>query len=121
MLSTWKEVRALGLGLGLPGVAIGTSWGNETLKAHGKMWVWWSPYVDAAVFKGTTDEREVLAAADPETFLRHPHYAKHGLILVAAGRIDPGWAAARLHRTWREMAPKRMLKEWDATHGRGPD
>ncbi|WP_299192871.1 hypothetical protein [uncultured Litoreibacter sp.] len=56
----------------------------------------------------------MLMSADPETFVLHPHYAKHGLILVAAGRIDPDWASARLTQSWRDMAPKKFLKEWDA-------
>ena len=117
MIHTWEELKTLGLSLNLPKVEVATSWGNENLKAHGKMWCWWSPYVDAAIFKGSMEEREMLMAADPDTFILHPHYAKHGCLLVAAGRIDPGWAEARLRQSWRDMAPKRFLKEWDAEHG----
>ncbi|TAG19189.1 MAG: hypothetical protein EAZ40_10800 [Rhodobacterales bacterium] len=107
------ERTAFALGLNLPEVTIDHPWGNECLKAHGKMWCWWSPYVDAAVFKATKDEREMLLAADPETFTLHPHYAAHNLILVRAGRIDEGWARARLVQQWRDAAPKRWLKAWD--------
>ncbi|MEO0389532.1 MAG: MmcQ/YjbR family DNA-binding protein [Pseudomonadota bacterium] len=114
MIQDWAQMKAFAQGLGLPGVTETTAWGNETLKAHGKMWVWWSPYVDAAVFKGSLEERDALHAADPETFILHAHYAKHGLLLVSAGRIDPGWAEARLRHTWRAAAPKRWLKAWDA-------
>ncbi|MEM6303660.1 MAG: MmcQ/YjbR family DNA-binding protein [Pseudomonadota bacterium] len=117
-MRTWQEVKALGLSLNLPQVEVAASWGNENLKAHGKMWVWWSPYVEAAVFKGSLEEREALNAADPATFILHPHYAKHGLILVAAGHIDPAWATARLQTSWRAMAPKRFLKAWDADQNR---
>lgn len=113
MLSTWPEMKAHALSLGLPHVTEATSWGNEVLKAHGKLWVWWSPYVDAALFKCPIEEREVLQAADPETFLHHDHYAKHNLLLVAAGRIDPDWATARLTSTWRALAPKKVLQAWD--------
>ncbi|WP_299728932.1 MmcQ/YjbR family DNA-binding protein [uncultured Tateyamaria sp.] len=119
MIANWPELRAFALSLGLPRVEIAESWGNEILKAHGKMWTWWSPYVDAAIFKGSIDEREMLMAADPDTFILHPHYAKFGNILVAAGRIDPGWAEARLCNSWRSMAPKRFLKEWDASQNDG--
>lgn len=115
MIHTWEELKTLGLSLNLPKVEVATSWGNENLKAHGKMWTWWSPYVDAAIFKGSIEEREMLMEVDPDTFILHPHYAKHGLIMVAAGRIDPGWAEARLRQTWRDMAPKRFLKEWDTS------
>jgi hypothetical protein len=74
----------------------------------------WNTYLPAALFKCDKNEREILQQADPETFLHHDHYANHNLILVAGGRIDPGWATARLTQTWRDMAPKRFLKDWDA-------
>lgn len=115
MIKSYDELKALALSLGLPEVTDTTSWGNPCLKAHGKLWVWWSPYADAAVFKCDFDERDMLVAADPETFFVHPHYAKHRLVLVRAGRIDPGWARARLIAQWRAAAPKRWLKAWDAT------
>lgn len=113
MIETWEELKAFALSLDLPNVVETTSWDNEVLKAHGKLWVWWSPYLPAALFKCPKEEREILRDADPETFPVHMHYEKHNLILVAAGRIDKGWAEARLIRTWREMAPKRLLKEID--------
>ncbi|MEL6464829.1 MAG: MmcQ/YjbR family DNA-binding protein [Pseudomonadota bacterium] len=116
MIHTWDQLKTLGLSLDLPHVEISTSWGNENLKAHGKMWTWWSPYVDAALFKGSIEEREMLMQADPDTFVLHPHYAKHNFILVAAGNIDPAWAEARLRSTWRDMAPKRVLNAWDAAN-----
>jgi hypothetical protein len=114
LIGTWPELKALALGLTLPMVTVDRPWGNECLKAHGKMWCWWSPYVDAAVFRASHDEREVLLAADPETFTLHAHYLPHNLILVRAGRIDEGWATARLLRHWREAAPRRWLRGWDA-------
>ncbi|WP_299550785.1 MmcQ/YjbR family DNA-binding protein [uncultured Tateyamaria sp.] len=114
MIHTWEDLKTLGLSLGLPKVEVSTSWSNENLKAHGKMWTWWSPCVEAAIFKGSIEERETLMAADPDTFILHPHYAKFGCLLVTAGRIDPNWAEARLRSTWRDMAPKRFLKAYDA-------
>ena len=114
MIDNWTELRELALSLGLPQVTDAVSWGNPNLKAHGKMWTWWSPMIDAAVFKGSIEEREFLLEADPETFVMHPHYANSGVILVAGGKIDPEWAKARLIATWRNQAPKRFLKEFEA-------
>lgn len=111
-IGTWHDLRAFALSLGLPHVEDATSWGNPVLKAHGKLWTWWSPYVDGALFKCPIEERDMLRDADPETFIAHKHYEAHNLILVAAGRIDPGWAEARLLRTWEEMAPKEILMAW---------
>lgn len=114
MIATWEDLKALALSLDLPRVEEATSWGNPVLKAHGKLWCWWSPYIDAALFRCDRDERDMLRDADPDTFPTHPHYEAYNLILVAAGRIDPDWAKARLIRNWREGAPKRFLKEWDS-------
>lgn len=119
MLETYAGLRLLALSLNLPRVEDGTGWGNSCLRAHGKMWVWWSPYMDAAVFSCLRDERDMLLAADPDTFALHPHYAAHPLILVRAGHIDPGWAKARLTARWRDLAPKRWLKDWDAGGAEG--
>jgi len=110
----WPELRAFALSLDLPKVEEAVSWGNPNLKAHGKMWCWWSPMIDAACFKGSVEERDMLLEADPDTFVMHPHYARSGILLVAAGRIDRGWTEARLRRTWKEMAPKRWLAAWKA-------
>ena len=116
MIATYDELRALALSLNLPQVTEATPWGHPCLKAHGKMWCWWSPYEDAAVSKMDRDARDMMIAADPDTFFLHPHYTAHALVLVRAGRIDPTWARARLLRQWREASPKRWLKTWDAAH-----
>jgi hypothetical protein len=61
----------------LPGVEETTSWGQPTLKAHGKLWVWWSPHEDAPVFKVSFEELEILVEAYPDTFFVTPHYKGH--------------------------------------------
>ncbi|MBM7066259.1 hypothetical protein [Actibacterium sp. 188UL27-1] len=66
--------------------------GKSGAQGHGKLWTWWSPYVDAAIFKGLVEEGEMLMAADPETFVLQDHYASHSLIFVAGGWIDQDWA-----------------------------
>lgn len=113
-IATWPQLRDFALGLNLPEVAVDHPHGHESLKAFGKLWCHWSPYVDAAVFRASRDEREMLMLADPDTFLLHPHYANYNYVLVRAGRIDPDWARARLIARWRENAPKRFLKAFDA-------
>ena len=110
----WPQLRDFALSLGLPEITLAHPWGHEALKAHCKLWCYWSFYEDAAVFRADRDEREMLMQADPDTFFLHPHYAAHPLVLVRAGRIDPDWAKARLVRQWRDAAPKRWLKAWEA-------
>jgi hypothetical protein len=110
---TWPLLRQLALDLALPGVEEATSWGQPTLKAHGKLWTWWSPSEDAPVFKVSMEEREMLCEVDPDRFFFTPHYKNHPLVLMRPERFDADWARANLNRTWRAMAPKRALKAYE--------
>jgi hypothetical protein len=110
----WPGLKALALGLALPQVAEAISWGNPCLKAHGKLWVWWSPSEDAPVFKTSFEEREILCEAAPERFFFTAHYRAHPLILMRPEAFDPDWARANLMKVWRAQAPKRFLKDYDA-------
>lgn len=111
--ATWPVFKALALSLKLPHVVETTSWGQPTLKAHGKLWCWWSPQCDAPVFKVPFEEREHLLATEPELFFVHPHYLNHPLVLMRPEKFDARWAKTNLLRVWREMAPKRVLKAYD--------
>jgi hypothetical protein len=111
----WERLKAWALALNLPHVTEALSWGQPCLKAHGKLWVWWSPSEDAPVFKVPMEEREILCEAEPETFFFTPHYRGHPLVLVRPERLDPAWARANLLKVWRAQAPKRVLKAWDAS------
>jgi hypothetical protein len=109
----WPRLKAMALKLGLPGVEETVSWGEPTLKAHGKLWAWWSPHEDAPVFKVPFEEREFLLEAEPDTFFVTPHYKSYPLVLVRPEKLDLDWAKANLIRVWREQAPKRVLKAYD--------
>ncbi len=114
----WERLKKMALGLGLPGVVETVSWDQPTLKAHGKLWVWWSPHEDAPVFKVPVEEREMLVAADPDRFFVTAHYRSHPLVLVRPEKLDLEWAKANLIRVWRAQAPKRLLKAYDAARPR---
>jgi hypothetical protein len=115
----WEKLKSLALELHLPGVTEAISWGQPCLKAHGKLWVWWSPSEDAPVFKVPLEEREILVEAEPDRFFFTPHYRNHPLILVRPEKLEPDWARANLIRVWRAQAPKRVLKDFDATGWNG--
>ncbi|MEQ1716928.1 MAG: MmcQ/YjbR family DNA-binding protein [Hyphomicrobium sp.] len=112
--SDWKRLRDLAFGLGLPGIEETTSLKQATLKAHGKLWVWWSPYEDALVFKVPVEEREILIESEPGTLFVTPHYQGHPMVLVRPDKHDLRWARHNLVGVWRAQAPKRLLKEIDA-------
>jgi hypothetical protein len=110
----WNRLKALALSLGLPHVEETTTWGEPCLKAHGKLWVWWSPSEDAPVFKVPFEEREILVEAEPETFFFTPHYKNSPMVLVFPEKLDLDWVRANLLKVWRAQAPKRLLKAYDA-------
>ncbi|HJQ55480.1 MAG TPA: MmcQ/YjbR family DNA-binding protein [Vineibacter sp.] len=114
----WNRLKKLALGLQLPGIEETTSYGQPTLKAHGKLWVWWSPHEDAPVFKVSFAERDMLLDAAPDCFFTTDHYKGSAMILVRPERLDLAWAKANLEKTWRAQAPKRLLKDHDAAQGR---
>lgn len=66
------------------------------------------------------EEREILLAAEAETFFITPDYRGHAIVLVRPERLDPAWVRANLVRVWRRQAPKRLLRACDAAH-RMPD
>lgn len=110
----WPGLKTLAFELGLPNVIETTAWDNPCLKAHGKMWTWWSASADAPVFKVSRDERDVLLDAGGDEFFVTDHYRPHGLVLVRPDRFDPRWARANLMKVWRAQAPNRFLRAWDA-------
>jgi hypothetical protein len=114
LIRAWPELRDFALGLNLPEVTVDYPHGHESLKAFGKLWCHWSPYAVGGVFKASWEERDMLMAADPDTFFLHPHYQNYDYILVR--NIDPAWARTRLITRWRDNAPKRYLKDWDTRH-----
>ena len=114
MTITWDKLKELALSLGLPKVEETTSWGQPTLKAHGKMWVFWSPSEDCLVLKTLPGDREILLESDPDTFYTTPHYEPHNLVLVRPEALDEDWTKGYLKKSWRGLAPKRWLKQWDA-------
>jgi hypothetical protein len=111
----WNSLKKLALDLTLPGVSEETTWGQPCLKAHGKLWVWWSPMEDVPVFKVSLEEREIMVEAEPEMFFFTPHYRSHPLVLVRPEVLDLAWARGNLIRVWRAQAPKRFLTQFDAS------
>lgn len=110
----YEDLKKLALSLELPGVTEAVSWGQPCLKAHGKLWFFWSPSEDAPVFKVPFDERDMLVESDPDAFFFTDHYKNHKLVLVRPDRLDMSWAKANLLRVWREQAPKKLLNAYDA-------
>ena len=87
---TFETVREIGLGL--PGVESGASFGWPCLKANGKLFVWMPVKKD--VEPGTLalridfDQRDALLQEAPDTYYLTDHYVNYPAVLVRLNRLD---------------------------------
>ena len=111
---THDEVRALLFSF--PGVEDGVSYGEPSFKVAGKFFTWLRPRLDDSivVHLNTLDEREMLIEMDSATFHFTDHYRDYPIVLARLGSVDPAWLRAALEKRWRKVAPKRMVKAFNA-------
>lgn len=113
---TFEDVCAIALAW--PGVERGTSYGTPALKVKGKLLARLREDGETLVVLGVgLDEREMLIEAEPELFHVTPHYRDWPIVLMHLAKADPGPVGVLLLRRWREVAPKRLVKEFDAAKG----
>jgi hypothetical protein len=111
----WETVTELGSQL--PEVVEGTSYGTPALKVRGKMFARLREDGDTLVVFTDFLEREALTQGDPETFFITPHYEDYPLVLIALERVDAQELRELLVESWRERAPKRLLRAYDEAEG----
>jgi len=86
---TFDTVRAVGLTL--PGVEEGTTYGSPALKVGGKMFACMAVHRSAEpktlVVRLEFEQRDELLAADPETYYVTDHYVDYPSVLVRLTRV----------------------------------
>jgi hypothetical protein len=107
----WETVKRLGLEL--PEVEESTSYGTPALKIRGKMFARLREDAETLVVWTDFMEREALTQADPETFFVMPHYEDYPLVLIALTRVDQQELRELLIDSWRQKAPKRVLRAYE--------
>jgi hypothetical protein len=110
---TWDEVVAVACTL--PGVEFSTSYGTPALKVHGKFLTRLRSEDDSLVFIDVPmDERDLLMEAEPATFHITPHYQGYPAVLARLACVDPLTVRRMIERRWRNVAPRRLVKAYDA-------
>ena len=61
------------------------------------------------------DQRDMMLEMDPTTYHITDHYKDYPAVLVRMDRITPDELRTMLERRWRRIAPKKLLKEMEAT------
>lgn len=97
-----------------PQTEYATSYGKPAWKAFGKFFTRLREEDDSVVLGQVSfDEREMLCAAEPETFHFTDHYRNYPMVLARLKGMDPPTLRGFLERQWRHNAPKKWLKAWD--------
>ena len=110
---TWEEVRQIALSF--PGAEESTSYGTPSFKVKGKFLTRLRPEDQSIVLVDVSfDEREMLMEAEPQTFHFTAHYKDYPAVLARLESLHPGSLRAFLERRWRNVAPKTVIKAYDA-------
>ena len=87
--SRFKLVESIGRSL--PDVEVTTTWGQPTLKVHGKMFVCIASHKsaepDTLVVRMDIADRDALIADDPQTCYLKEHYVGYPCVLVRLSRV----------------------------------
>jgi len=111
-MPTWED--AVEIGLRLPGVEVGTSYGTAALRVRGKGMCRLRTSPDALVVRvSDMGEREALLQGQPDVFFTTPHYDGYPYVLVRLEAIDPVELGELLEDAWRVFAGKRVVRAFD--------
>lgn len=105
---------ALELAHALPGVEDGSAYGTPALRVRGKFWLRLREDGETLAVKIPFDDREVLLRADPAAFFLTDHYLGYPAVLIRLAKVRRGQLADVLERSWRAVAPRRLVAELDA-------
>jgi hypothetical protein len=108
---TFDDVRQIALAL--PEVEEGTSYRTPAFKVRGKFLSRLREDGETLVVRIDFDERDVLMAANPETFYITDHYRGYPAMLVRLSTVDPNDLHELLDGAWRLAAPKRLVAALD--------
>jgi hypothetical protein len=93
------------IGLTLPAVEEGTTYGSPALKVGGKMFaclaVHKSAEPDSLVLRIAFDDRDELISEDPDTYYLTYHYVNYPSVLVRLSRVQQDALRDLLLMAWR--------------------
>ncbi|MFF4652007.1 MmcQ/YjbR family DNA-binding protein [Streptomyces sp. NPDC001380] len=113
----FEEFRAMGLAL--PRAVERLTWETQvTLRVGERIFAMGAEDDGAVSVKASREEQAELVAEAPEVFSPAPYTGRFGWVRVELGRVDPDELRDLLAEAWRRTAPRRLVRESDAT-GRG--
>ena len=112
---TFEQVRTIAFTL--PGVEDGTSYGTPALKVRGKLLARVHQSIDCFVLRADFLDRQIMMQSAPGAFFITDHYRDYPWVLVRFSAIEARELPSLLERAWRLVAPKTLVKNYDAERG----
>ena len=110
--SRFKLVESIGRSL--PDVEVTTTWGQPTLKVHGKMFVCIASHKsaepDTLVVMMDFPDRDALIEDDPGTYYLKEHYVGYPCVLVRLSRVRPDALRDLVVGAYRFVSAKQKRK-----------
>ncbi|WP_280697308.1 MmcQ/YjbR family DNA-binding protein [Kitasatospora sp. GP82] len=108
----------LKLGLALPHTTERLTWETEvTLRVGEKIFAMGNPDSGSVCVKARKEDQAELLAADPGTYSVAPYVGRHGWVLVRLATVDAEELRDLMTDAWRSIAPKRLIKDFEAENG----
>jgi hypothetical protein len=112
---TVAQVRAMALAL--PHAEEVVTWGTDlTWRVRGKIFAMGGPQSSAISVKCTKEDQAELVAAAPDAYEPAAYVGRFGWVSVTLARVDAGEVRELLIEAWRQTAPKKLVKDYDAEH-----
>jgi hypothetical protein len=109
---TFEDVTTLAARL--PDVAVGTSYGTPALKVRDKAFARLWEDGTTLVLKVPAVVRDHLLATAPAAYFVTAHYRGYPAVLVRLAAADAAQLGPLLEEAWRQVAPKRLVRELEA-------
>ena len=107
--------RVCAIALKLPGVEESTAYGTPSLKVKGRIMCRLRTEAEGALaLRCDFLDRQILLQADPGVFFVTDHYLNYPMVLVRLDKIRRGALPDLILRSWRIVAPPKLVAEFDA-------
>ncbi|MFI5385973.1 MAG: MmcQ/YjbR family DNA-binding protein [Fimbriimonadales bacterium] len=113
MTAGFEPVLAVSREAAWPGVTEGLSYGTPALRVGSKFFLRLRE-PDVLVIRCDLDEKEFLMMAAPDIYFETDHYKGWPAVLIRLSKIDKDELRERLEKSWRMLATKKMIAEYDS-------
>jgi hypothetical protein len=101
------------IGLALPGVEEGTSYGTPALKVKGKLMARLKEDGETVVLRVSLFERPYLLEAEPDIFFITDHYRDWPSVLLRLPAVTETRLREAVIDSWRFVAPPKLVAAFD--------